>query len=351
MSSLLFRCDADSRIGFGHLRRCIVLANECAARGHEVAFVLGGDAAARRLTESAGYKTIPSAVGADPARLPEDTLAAADAIVMDQTHSLVLGAPEQALDYILALRRHAPLAVIDGLPPCLSTVIPDLACDLYIAPYAGAASTGLATRDSLVGPRYFILDPVFACPGPPRVASLPDRVLITCGGSDPTGVTLLALMGLERATARPLSVDVVEGPGFSQELCRSVDDLVASSRHAIARHVSPSPDALAGLMRVNDIAIATSGLTKYELCAMRVPAILVSIDRHHLQANEGFSRLRCAVDLGLASDLSAERMGRVVLDLLNDPARLEELSRSCADVLDGRGVVRTVDRLEEFLSA
>ena len=72
------------------------------------------------------------------------------------------------------------------------------------------------------------------------------------------------------------------GPLIDVALADSVRDACNASHHNYEVVVSP-PDLLE-YMRWCDVAIATSGLTKYELAASGTPAIIFSIDNEHHEA-------------------------------------------------------------------
>ena len=97
-----------------------------------------------------------------------------------------------------------------------------------------------------------------------------------------------------------------------------------------------------------DLAVSTSGLTKYELAATGTPAILLSHDSAHAQNNRPFAALGTALDLGEAAGLSTATLAEALGVLLNDAARREEMSRRGRAAVDGAGAARIIDAIEEL---
>src|SRR3546814_808280 len=116
-----FRTDAAATIGFGHLRRCLALAEAVAVRGHDTCFLLSdlSEKAACDLVSGAGF-SILRIDGAG--RLPEEIEAleaaaqTSDVVIADLAHAHALAQRDHLSSYFRRLRRQARhLVVIAGL--------------------------------------------------------------------------------------------------------------------------------------------------------------------------------------------------------------------------------------------
>jgi spore coat polysaccharide biosynthesis predicted glycosyltransferase SpsG len=154
------------------------------------------------------------------------------------------------------------------------------------------------------------------------------------------------LAACEAVTPAPLEIHVVVGPYFSPALRQEIENLAAASRHRVS--LIEAPEDLRAEMLWCDLAIATSGLTKYELAATGTPTVLLSHDAAHAKNNEAFAALGISLDLGEASRLSSSAISEAVSGLLQDSAGREEMSRRGRATVDGAGVERIIDVIEEM---
>ena len=104
-------------------------------------------------------------------------------------------------------------------------------------------------------------------------------------------------------------------------------------------------------MRWSDLAVATSGLTKYELAAAGTPAILISPDDMHVMANDPFTDLGTAADLGLAEHVTPVDIASALRALLDDPEGRSAMVRAGRSAIDGRGAARIANALKELAYA
>jgi processive 1,2-diacylglycerol beta-glucosyltransferase len=176
------------------------------------------------------------------------------------------------------------------------------------------------------------IHPVFTRESPPGTADRP-RVLLMGGG--------LGMGGLEDALRRLLDL----GPrlhltvvaGRNEKLRRKLD-AVAAGRARVLGFV----DTIHDLMGQSDLIITKSGgLTVSECLARRLPMVLISPIPGQEECNADFLLERgCAVKARTLDVLDYK-----VLDLLENPARLDMMKRACAAAARpwaGRDVLRHV---------
>ncbi|GAB4352945.1 MAG: hypothetical protein Kow00114_01860 [Kiloniellaceae bacterium] len=353
---LTFRTDAAGDIGFGHLRRCLTLAKIAAARGHAVTFLLSeaSDGTAAALLQGvAGIARVagdgrPAAETAVLARRPA---APCDVLIADIAHGRVLAERAALPDYLRALHGKARgLAVLEGLGGDAITGEADGIAELIVTPYAfdPAATPRPKTSRQLIGAGYAILDGAYAEATDSRpIAAQGRRVLVTTGGSDPAAVAPRVLAACEAVAAAALEIRVVVGPYFAPALRAELARLAAASRHAVS--LIESPDDLRAEMLWCDLAVSTSGLTKYELAATGTPAILLSHDAAHAHNNRAFAALGTAQDLGEADALSAAALSAAIARLLADRVARETMARRGRQTVDGQGAARIVDAIEDLI--
>ncbi len=281
---IIFRVDAGPTIGIGHLRRCLTLAAELRERDCHVRFVckdrfgpdlesLVAQYAIQYLADADRNTERRDAEGeelwdadATLAVVGPSTTAESWAVVDNyrlghRWERRMRGAGYRivAIDDYRDRRHHADLLTGDAEAP----FDPDL---------NELASTGR----TLVGPRYAIVDPAYAFSGLDfKATGSGKRLLVSYGGSDPTGETskaLKAIQALKTDDCRRVQVETVD----------VVAGLADPSSAAIVRAGAAIPDvivhrrlsSLEPLMRRADLVLTSGGNTMVEALALRKPCIV-----------------------------------------------------------------------------
>lgn len=345
---------ADNHVGFGHLGRCLSIATHAKNTNASVIFLVFGDEQAGRRVTEAGYRCVLRPIS-DLAKADGEIFIKeqihADIIVADIAHPNLLAYPKVVVDLFIELRRWVKVIVaIDSLgEQSLAVQTPEIPVDILVIPYV-ASSAKRSEKQSprwrlFQGPAYALLSPCYV--GLPvrsqRMAA--DRILVTCGGSDPKNYTSLVLSGLEKVVL-PLKVRVIKGPLFNEKLCADLEELIVASKNEV--ELVDAPESLVEHMLWCDLAIATSGLTKYELAATATPAILFSIDELHNLNNRLFAALGSVLDLGviITPQLITDETERL-LHNYDDRVRMAGAGRN---MVDGLGAHRLLTEIRKELS-
>lgn len=341
----LFVAIAGSETGYGHLNRCLTLAKHARSREIISSFLVFGDAAVQKRIELAGFPCVVHSHGileGASTRIMDCWNEDIDAVVVDFTHPLIFRNIEGSQALLWHIHKHTRiLMVIDSLGgQTLALRIPDMPADVIALPYVGAEIMTNVSWRALAGPEYAVLASNYNDLPSRCVHEHADRLLISCGGSDPRWLTLLVLDGIEQITL-PLFVRVVVGPLFNRGLADTLADRVSGSHHSI--ELIKAPEDLAEHMLWCDLAVAASGLIKYELAASSTPAILMSIDSGHDEVNRPFLRMGTARDLGV--EFSAESVADVVAELLGDRESRAAMAEAGRQLVDGKGADRLITDL------
>jgi UDP-2,4-diacetamido-2,4,6-trideoxy-beta-L-altropyranose hydrolase len=345
----LFRVDAGSDVGFGHLQRCLTLALEVRRRGGSTAFLLSaGDSGAASLVRGAGHRLIEAS-----ADLESVDVSGFSTIVADISHRRAYEKPHEVNRLLGSWRRGgAQVIVIDGMGhDSLRSRLDGVQADVLIVPYAGAEADG-GTRDVqfLAGPQYMVFSPSYLNSSASReIREVARRLLITFGGADPAGGTLLALQAASLLTVPDLAVRVVVGPGFTRPSRTAIRR--AADAAPFTCEIVDSPADLADEMRQCDLAVASAGLTKYELAITGTPSILLELDAKIAAAAAAFARLGSAWHLGAIAEVSPARLADAVGRLVAESETRRTMSSAGRRVSDGRGTQRIIDAMRLALEA
>ena len=188
-----------------------------------------------------------------------------------------------------------------------------------------------------LGPAYCVLGAEFDGKRRRRTNPEVESILVTFGGTDPTGLTvktarLLAGMGVRA------SVHIVIGPGFGDEteLRRIVDDA------GLAFELHRNAADLAAMMLEAGLAISAAGRMAYELAATGTPALLVpSIDHERPAARAFFEKGTALAVNGWDDGAIRENLSR----LIDDVGLREAMRRNGPGIVDGRGRDRVMKLL------
>lgn len=337
---IVFRADASTAIGAGHVVRCATLAAELAARGAAIHFIcrsLPGDYC--EWLEKRGFGVIRL----NTENLDEDIAASRTALAMlGQVDWLVVDHYGLHAQWEQALR---PLA--DKLMVIDDTADRPHDCDLLLDQnlVAGAAERYarlLPPRaERLLGPRYALLPPAFAAARTMRRAVDGEvrRVLVCFGGSDPLGHTLAALGALRAYSSRFVQIDVVVGPANPARA-----PIAAACQGLPATLHSPAEN-MAGLLAKADLAIGAGGTMNWERACIGVPALAFGIAENQRPVLEAMIEGGYTVGTPLMRTPDHEGIAAWLAVLLTSPPLLRGLSERSRALVDGQGTRRVADRL------
>lgn len=347
------RTDASPQIGTGHFARCLTLADVLKARGAKVVFV------ARRLTEGCaerlaegGHQLIGLQGGGASDDLQHagwlggaqsvDAAQMLDSVEASRWDWVVVD--HYALDFRwerLVRGKGRQVMVIDDLADRAHDCDLLLDQNLYLdvrGRYDGLLPS-YCTR--LLGPRYALLRPEFsrarAIPAVRRDGGL--KVLVFFGGVDASDATGRVVTAMHARLGTQVSLTVVIGIAHPRR-----EALVRFCAEAgYPCHVQTRN--MASLMADADLCVGASGSATWERCVLGLPAIVVSLALNQRAIAQGVSGAGAAFFAGEDDEDMPERVVALVAELINDNARLEQMSAVAKSLVDGRGADRVVDAM------
>jgi spore coat polysaccharide biosynthesis predicted glycosyltransferase SpsG len=325
--SVIIRCDASSRVGFGHVIRCLALAEELRP-GWDVAFAMLEGAS---VVEEHGF---PVYGQPDEASCTEEMW--------------LLSLVSETAPAVLILDIRTDLSVVElkrTHPGCRLVTVDDssdrrLCSDLVFCPPVPQVKrldwTGFA-GELFSGWEWVVLRPGFDRPRRNRPVrdGVSSEILVTMGGSDPAGLSLRVLRALNDLD-RPMNIKVLLGPGFSDTSeIRQWTEVTGSA----SQIVTGCPDP-AELMAEADLAIASFGMTAYELASLGTPAIHLCLTDDHAESATAFSEAGLALSLGNHRSVSGGDIRKATAGLLDNPSDLEQMGARASRMIDTGGARR-----------
>lgn len=322
----VFRSDATAEIGWGHVMRCLSLADALRALGwrtglaaSEAAFAMVGGRLSPDFESLSLREADLAGIGAMLARWPEGC----DLLVIDDYR---LGEEFEWTSRSWARR----ILVLEDIPGRAHDcdLLLDGTADRSAAEYRGFIP---ATAGVFSGPRYIPLRAEFSAAGADRSAT--DRILVTLGATDSVNaaVRILAELG-------GLEVDVVLGAG-APHLSDVRRTASALSPRAVV-HTDIGGQALAGLMARSRLAIGAGGVSAWERCACGLPTLLVETADNQRDVIAALVARGAGRSLGAVSTLPTGSVRAAIDALIGDPALLDEMSASARALCDGKGALR-----------
>ncbi len=191
-----------------------------------------------------------------------------------------------------------------------------------------------------VGWEWMILRKEFSFAPNPKLqapCSLPHmpKILVTMGASDPQGMTIKVIKALKRIE-EDFEVTIVLGAGFQNR--KEIDSLLSNCKHSF--DILVNVQDMVKLMSESDFAIASFGVTAYELAAMGVPAIYLCLTEDHAESASAFVEAGMAVCLGIERIVSEDEIVNAIKKTLKELKKSDLMRKRQAQVVDGQGIVR-----------
>jgi spore coat polysaccharide biosynthesis protein SpsF len=330
MTTVGFYVKAGVETGYGHIVRCLALADELRERGVYCRF-WGNEEAMTRALES-GYTPCPS----------EDY----------KTHAWIVDL-EGGCPPSLARRmsEYSSVIILNGVG------YPDgdpgrLLADLVF--YQGVTRrpyeldwTGFE-GEWFEGPDWLILRREFSQVKARPGSHDPPRIVVAGGGSDPRNVTGKVLNALKdeaiemRAIVGPAN-SWVESDIHFQTLDMNLNPVGSSYE------VLHDPPNMAETLAWSDVAVVSYGMTVFECLALGLPTVALSISEDHATSANlvQFQSNSALVSLGSVENVPTKAIREAVYRQLTTPIHTSKLARQC---VDGKGAGRVADKIMEVLS-
>lgn len=365
--NVVFRCDASIQIGTGHVMRCLTLADELTNQGAKCYFICREhegnliDFITQKGYEVYKLEAIP---------LNNSNKDEAEPII---SHSEWLGASQaedakQTIDAISDIKPEWLIIDHYALNDCLEQklrphcdnilVIDDLAdrkhdCDILLDQTFDRDKQDYANLipshcKALCGTTYALLRPEFSkwrqYSLERRKNNVLEHILVNLGGVDKDNLTSKILDTLKQA---PLSdsckITVVMGSTspWIEAVKKKAEQLPWPTE------VKTGVSNMAELMANSDLAVGAAGSTSWERCCLGLPTIMLVIADNQKDIANNLKSAN-AVKVILNDHSLAQMINKYLYDLIQSPKKLEAMSQSSADVLDGYGIFKVIEKMKSL---
>ncbi len=331
----LFRADASPSIGMGHIQRCLTLADELRRQGSSISFLSGVSPGLKDFLQSIHWVDWHWVEDASIDHLPNFAEDFKFIIVDHYELDSAWEVQAQSIAHCLlaiddtASRPHAADVLLD------QNFFPDASMrySRWIRP----------TTQQLLGPRYALLRPEFAIKRAHYTpAPVVQKVLIQAGGSDPTGLTELALeaLALVGGVRQIRAIVGAANPRASEIVARYAE----TDRVEVIRHT----EAVVDHMLWADLCIGATGSSTWERACLGLPSVVVSVAENQLAIGQSAHAAGLTFWAGPASAVSVKQLAHAIENVINSPSSRMEQWRIGRSLVDGLGARRVATYLNEF---
>lgn len=344
--SVFIRANASTRIGTGHIIRCLTLADELKAKGVKVNFICCNEAGNLiGLIKNKGYTVyeLPSNIDLDLdtencLELLKTQPVKADWLIVDN-YSLGSSFETRMRPYT------GHIMVIDDMADRQHDC--DLLLDQNFCTDMETRYNGLISSScrKLIGPQYALLRPEFVYfrgKSLKRKGSV-KKILISMGGSDPTNQTDKVLKAVQLLELHEITLDVVVGASnpYKEEIKHICSTLPQAAFHCQA-------DNMAQLMAKADLAIGAGGSTTWERCCLGLPSILLILSDNQLNIAKTLAEKKLIINLGWYKDITAYHIKDAIEGLISQAGRRNMMGAKGMKLVDGRGAARVAREILEY---
>ena len=314
--TILFRCDGSHEIGFGHIVRCIALADELRDKhGSGVVFAVLYDNKAMEMILNHGYKV-------ETANPREDQFDYVDWFncIVKKNHpcALILDIRDDLPPNIVSNLRKKGILVVTIDDPTDRRLLADLAFYPPVPQVEKMDWQGF-TGQRFIGWEWVILRREFSHNDEnlyKRIKATKKtkihNILVTMGGSDPKGMTLKTMEALKVIDGQ-FEVTIILGPGFAHR--DSLNEILGNFPHI--HRIFENVLNIGDIMAEADLAVASFGVTAYELAAMGVPAIHLCLTQDHCKSSSVFQKNKIAFCMGQIDEVDVETLAQKVKYLVS----------------------------------
>lgn len=377
---VVIRADANSKIGMGHVMRCLSVADALLKRGEEVLFVTADDTPVPLLTKKGiPYCVLHTDYADMEAELPElwevlrelpQGAESPDAALAQKNTSILVDSYYVTEKYLAALKKRITTIYMDDIYAFSYPVDMLINYNIYGEEMGYEKDAAFADTKLLLGTEYVPLREEFSAgagyaqsrkelsaetenvtPAEDRLHQTAEQgrtadggILITTGGSDSFNLAGQLLMEAMKYDAlKEKEYHVVSG-----SLNPHIGELQALAQKHENIHIHCNVTNMAELMAESEVALSAGGSTLYELCAVGVPVIAFSFAENQERLVQTFVK-RGIAQYGGNYRTDGNKMIQNTIagleTLLEDKNLRTEYRKKARTLVDGRGAERIAEAL------
>ncbi len=316
---IFFRADGNSKIGAGHIMRCLSIANSAIELGEEVLFYTASCDFRDKIINN-GITNI--VIDSDFEKMEKELSFFESEIREKKPKLVVIDSYFVTQNYLKRLYEAChliggKLAYIDDVVAfayiCDYLINYNIFAENYQERYEKMyCCAGVNLPTFLLGIRYVPLRKEFINLEDRKVRYRTTDVLISTGGADTEHIALSLAKYIDEKYIGNMKFHIVIG-AMSRD--KEKIEAIASNNAAIITYFDVRD--MAALMQSCDIAISAAGSTLYELCATQTPTITYVVANNQILAAEEFSARGLMEYAGDVRKLGLQKLIEEIVDKIN----------------------------------
>ena len=300
-------CDGGQELGFGHITRCISIAQAFLKHGYKSEFIVNGDNSIASILAHESYSLSHWQEDKELLKkLEKSSLILIDSMQISNSKLSEIEASNIPVIYLDDEKRHNILNkgfVVDW------TVLSDKKWDLL---------QKKKEITYLLGSSYTPLREEFTKAQKTRINKEIQSILVTFGGADVRNLTPKVLKQLTKKFP-DIQKNIIIGDGFDN---KALIEEVQDDHTKLFNHVDATK--MIELMQKSDLAIASGGQTLYELAYIGTPTIAILVVENAKDDTEGWASVGSLKNIGWYNEPHLlENLSTTIDSLQNENVRVK----------------------------
>lgn len=331
--SIIIITESDSKIGMGHLERCIAISRNFEKLNYKITFLVSSEISALRLTNSnLNYIKVDLNNKNDIEELVNKI----------RPYYVIIDLYYEKLKNFKFLEKSSNVALIVSL---LKSEIDYFGKKAFligknINHWRVENKASISSTMIYSGRAYIPFREEFS--KLKKFKPIKNKLLICHGGSDPAKLTELSLKLLESINTK-LKIDVLIGSGFDNQRISQIKKLTKYSSHNI--NLVVKKEEVADLMASSSVAIINGGNLRYELCLTKTPFIAISYQRTQDVYTKELTDKGIGLFLGYYKELDVKKFTQALNNLLNNTKQKNDMRNLMSNYFDKESSHNIVNEL------
>lgn len=333
VKKVLFLVDADSRIGLGHISRCMMLAKTLKRLKIESSFLIKKNSNIIKILNNLGFHffILPK---------KEKTLLTIFKIHKKTKFSCIIIDMRDDIDrsFIKKIKQFSKIVIIGNKPS--SNIF---AADLIIWPEIKEQYPNNVIQSKpenlLVGNNFVLLGNKKST----KIRRESKRILISMGGTDKRHMTEKIIKSF-KTHKHTFHVDIV-----ITEFYKNAKKIIKMIENDNRFTIIQNQNNLIPLMQRATLGIFTFGVTAYESFYCGLPSMTVSHSKENDRAAKKMLPYHCMYYLGYHEDVDFINIAKIASRLSNNRRLVSEMSHNGKNLVDGEGVRRVAQVIHKII--
>lgn len=340
--NILLRVDGSFKLGWGHVFRCIGLAQELIARGYMPIFLSKPNAELKKILASYNFNFLPLSdkivLGLTLQYIKQFE---SQTVVLDLANAETLSHLASYKQYVEELKKNGiSVVAFDGMAEEGITNKIEVPHDLTIVPYVGVKRLDYQVNKTtryLFGPSYYVFrDEILTLAKSKILIKQGKHLLIMLGGGEAGQILKKILIALRSLSFPDVTIKMITY-SLNQRLTKLATELNVD---IMPLSWDPTP-----MLMWADTAVIGSGLTKYEMAYLGVPCLSFATLRKHEKLMRRFAAKKSIIYLGYAEDVTVVSIISSLREILFDKRMRTSLHKNSKILIDGKGRERLLSKL------